>query len=152
MSVEKRKNQIKPDYIYNSAAVAKLINYIMREGKKSAAQKIVYGALDILKDKTKKDSLSILEQAIKNAAPILEVRPKRIGGATYQVPAEVTSQRKMILSMRWIIEAAKARKGSMKKNLAEEILEAANNAGSAVRKKENTHKMAEANRAFAHFA
>lgn len=152
MSGKKRKKQIEPDYIYSSVAVAKLINYIMREGKKSAAQKIVYGALDILKDKTKKDSLLILEQAIKNAAPILEVRPKRIGGATYQVPVEVTPQRKMILSMRWIIEAAKTKKGSMKKNLAEEILEAANNAGSAVRKKENTHKMAEANRAFAHFA
>lgn len=152
MSSGKKKNQIEPDYIYSSVTVAKLINYIMREGKKNAAQKIVYGAFEILKDKTKKDPLLILEQAIKNAAPILEVRPKRIGGATYQVPVEVSPKRRMILSMRWIIEAAKARKGSMKNNLAEEILEAANNAGSAVRKKENTHKMAEANRAFAHFA
>lgn len=152
MSQKKQKKQIEPDYIYNSAIVAKIINYIMRKGKKTVAQKIVYGALDILKDKTKTDPLLILEQAIKNAAPVLEVRPKRIGGATYQVPVEVTPQRKMILSMRWIIEAAKSRKGSMKKNLAEEILEAANNTGSAVKKKENTHKMAEANRAFAHFA
>ncbi len=152
MSKSKKKREVDPDYLYGSSTVAKLINYIMRKGKKTTAQKIVYGAFEVLKEKTKKDPLEVFESALQNAAPILEVRPKRIGGATYQVPVEVTPKRRLILATRWIIAAAKTRKGPMKNNLATEILEAANNTGSAIRKKENTHKMAEANRAFAHFA
>jgi small subunit ribosomal protein S7 len=145
--------KISPDPIHNSVRVAKFINYVMRKGKKTVARKIVYGALDIIKEKTKKDSLELFEQALQNAAPFLEVRPKRIGGATYQVPMEVKGDRRIALAMRWIIKAAKGRKGkSMKERLAEELMDAANNTGAAVKKKRDTHRMAEANRAFAHFA
>ena len=150
---KKTKRIISPDPLYNSELIAKFINYVMRKGKKTVARKIVYGAFDILKEKTKKDPLEIFEKAIENAGPLLEVRPRRVGGATYQVPIEVKEDRRKTLAMKWIIEAAKSRKGkSMKEKLAEEILNAAQNTGWAVRKKEQMHKMAEANRAFAHFA
>lgn len=147
------KRIILPDPVYNNVTVAKFINQVMRRGKKTIARKIVYKSLEIIKEKTKKDPLEVFEQALKNAAPLLEVKPKRIGGATYQVPREVKRERRLTLAMRWIIQAAKLKKGkTMKEKLAEELIEAANNRGFAVKKKEDTHRMAEANRAFAHFA
>jgi small subunit ribosomal protein S7 len=153
----KRKKKIKrlipPDPVYNSVTLVKFINQVMRRGKKTIARKIVYKSFDIIKEKTKKDPLEVFEQALKNAAPLLEVKPKRIGGATYQVPREVKRERRLTLATRWIIQAARLKKGkSMKEKLAEELIEAANNQGFAVKKKEDTHRMAEANRAFAHFA
>lgn len=148
-----KKQEIFPDPLYNSLTVSKFINYIMRRGKKEKARKIVYGAFEILKEKTKKEPLEIFNLAIKNVCPLLEVRSKRIGGATYQVPMEVKPERKLALAMRWIIQAAKSKKGKqMKEKLAEELLESAQGRGTAVKKKEDTHRMAEANKAFAHFA
>jgi small subunit ribosomal protein S7 len=148
---EKRK--ILADPVYNSIVVEKFINHIMKRGQKNTARKIVYGAFDILKEKTKKEPLEIFEKAIENASPFLEVRPKRIGGATYQVPREVQGNRKMALATRWIINGARSRKGKpMEEKLADEIMEASENKGTAIKKKEDTHRMAEANRAFAHFA
>jgi small subunit ribosomal protein S7 len=148
-----KKRELLPDSVYNNATVSKFINYIMRKGKKTIARKIVYGAFDIIKEKTKKEAMEVFEQALKNASPILEVRPKRVGGATYQIPVEVRGDRKIALAMRWIIRAAKSKKGRpIRERLAEELINAANNTGWAVKKKEDTHKMAEANRAFAHFS
>ncbi|MCP6718151.1 MAG: 30S ribosomal protein S7 [Patescibacteria group bacterium] len=148
-----KKREIQPDLVYNSEEISKFINYIMRKGKKSIARKIVYSAFDIIKEKTKKEPLEIFNQAIKNTSPILEVRPRRVGGATYQIPVEVKGERKFTLAMRWIIKAAKTKKGRpMREKLAEELMSAANNTGWAVKKKEDTYKMAEANRAFAHFS
>jgi len=150
---KKTRHQIPPDPVYNNVTVARFINQVMKQGKKTIARKIVYKSLDIIKEKTKKDPLEVFEQALKNAAPLLEVKPKRIGGATYQVPREVKRERRLTLAMRWIIQAAKLKKGkSMKEKLAEELIGAANNTGWAVKKKEDTHRMAEANRAFAHFS
>lgn len=147
-----KKHPVAPDFIYNNIAVAKLINQIMKKGKKTIARKIVYGALEEIRKKTQKDPLDVFNQALTNTSPLVEVRPKRVGGATYQVPVEVRGERRQALAMRWIIQVAKARKGKpMKEKLAEELIEAAENKGGAVKKKENTHRMAEANRAFAHF-
>ena len=148
---EKRK--ILADPVYNSIVVEKFINHIMKRGQKNTARKIVYGAFNVLKEKTKKEPLEVFEKAIENASPLLEVRPKRIGGATYQVPREVQGDRKMALATRWIINGARSRKGKpMAEKLANEIMEASENKGTAIKKKEDTHRMAEANRAFAHFA
>ena len=148
-----KKREILPDLVYNNVKVAKLINQIMRRGKKTIARKIVYRAFDFIREKTKKDPLEVFEKAIENASPVLEVKPKRVGGATYQVPREVRGDRRMTLAMRWIIKAAKSKKGkSMKEKLAEELISASKNEGVAVKKKVDTHRMAEANRAFAHFA
>lgn len=153
MAKKKSKKQLEPDSKYTNIMIAKFINYVMRKGKKTISRKIVYEALEILEKKTKKDPVAVFEKAIDNAAPMLEVKPRRIGGATYQVPVEVKGDRRVALAMRWIIAAAKSKKGkTMKEKLANEILEAANNTGAAVKKKENMHRMAEANRAFAHFA
>ena len=150
---KKAKREISPDPVYNNITVSKFINQVMRKGKKTIAKKIVYGVFDIVKEKTKKEPLEIFEKAMNNASPLLEVKPKRIGGATYQVPVEVRGERRLTLAMRWIIEAAKSKKGKpMKEKLAEELINAANNTGVAIKKKEDTHRMAEANRAFAHFA
>jgi len=150
---KKTKRIIPPDPVYDNTTVSKFINQVMRRGKKTIAKKIVYGAFDIVKEKTKKEPTEIFELALSNASPLLEVRPKRIGGATYQVPVEVRGDRRLTLSMRWIIGAAKSKKGKpMKEKLAEELINAANNTGVAIKKKEDTHRMAEANRAFAHFA
>jgi small subunit ribosomal protein S7 len=150
---KKEKHQIPPDPVYNNTMVSKFINQVIRRGKKTIARKIVYGAFDIIKTKTKKEPLEVFDLAIKNASPLLEVKPKRIGGATYQVPREVKGDRRITLAMRWIIQAAKSRRGKpMKEKLAEELISAANNEGAAVKKKIDTHRMAEANRAFAHFA
>ena len=150
--MSKRKNLVQPDPVYGSTSVAKFINYVMRKGKKSVARKIVYDAFEIIKKK-KKDPIEVFEEAIKNAAPILEVRPRRIGGATYQVPIEVKKDRRIALALRWIIEAARSKKGApMSQKLANELLQAADKTGAAVRKRENVHRMAEANKAFARFA
>jgi len=144
---------IPPDFVYEDKMVSKFINYIMERGKKNVARKIVYGAFDIIKKKTKQDPLDVFKRAMQNASPSLEVRPRRIGGATYQIPREVRGERRVALAMRWIIQAAKSVKGRpMKEKLAEEIMKASENTGWAIKKKENTHRMAEANRAFAHFS
>ncbi|MFH1894440.1 MAG: 30S ribosomal protein S7 [Patescibacteria group bacterium] len=148
-----KKKEITPDPVYDNMMVAKFINCVMKRGKKTIAMKIVYGAFDILKEKTKKEPLEVFDSAIRNASPLLEVKPKRVGGATYQVPREVRGDRKLTLAIRWILQASRAKKGQpMKEKLAEEIINAANNTGFAIRKKEDMHRMAEANRAFAHFA
>jgi len=148
-----KRHPIEPDFKYNSIVVAKFINQIMRKGKKTVAKKVVYGCFDLIKEKTKKDPIDVFELALKNTSPLLEVKPKRVGGATYQVPIEVKGERKLALALRWIILGAKAKKGkAMKEKLAAEIMDAANNTGWAIKKKEDTRRMAEANRAFAHFA
>lgn len=150
---KKEKRIIHPDPVYKNVLVAKFINHVMKRGKKTIAQKIVYQAFDIIKTKTQKDPLEIFNLALNNVKPLLEVKPRRIGGATYQVPVTVPEERGIVLAMRWILTAARSRKGKpMKEKLAEELINAANNIGAAIKKKEDTHKMAEANRAFAHFA
>jgi small subunit ribosomal protein S7 len=147
------KRKIKPDIKYNRLDIAKLINYIMRDGKKAVAEKIVYGAFDYIADKTKENPLAAYELALRNIGPSLEVRGRRVGGANYQVPFPVSDDRRQVLSFRWVIAAAEARKGKpMASALAEELLDAAKGEGSAVRKREDMHRMAESNRAFAHFA
>lgn len=147
------KNILQPDTKYGSILVSKLINYLMERGKKSVAEKIVYSALEISSKKMNHEPLDVLNQVLKNVGPLLEVKAKRIGGANYQVPIEVNQARKETLSLRWIITAAKARKGArMAEKLAAEFTDACNNTGSAIKKKEDTHRMAEANKAFAYFA
>ncbi len=147
------KRTVQPDPVYNSATIEKFINQVMRKGKKTIARKIVYRAFDIVKEKTKKDPQEIFNLALENASPLLEVKPKRVGGAIYQVPREVKGERKLTLAIRWLILGAKGRKGKpMREKLAGELIDASNNTGWAVRRKEDTHRMAEANRAFAHFS
>lgn len=147
------RNMVKPDLVYGSEKVAKFINYIMERGKKNTAKKIVYDAFEEIKAKTKKDPLEVFEEALRNVGPSMEVRSRRVGGANYQIPREVRPERQTALAMRWIMQAAKSKSGSpMHKRLSGEIIEASKNEGEAVRKRENTHKMAEANKAFAHFA
>ncbi len=149
----KNRNIAKPDLSYNSVKVGKFINYIMDSGKKNTARKVVYGAFDIIKEKTKNPNpLEVFDLAIKNTSPAMEVRSRRIGGANYQVPREVRPERKMSLAFRWIIAAAAGKKGApMAKKLADELIAASKNEGAAIKKKEDTHRMAEANKAFAHF-
>jgi small subunit ribosomal protein S7 len=143
---------VNPDVRYSSLPVTFFIHRIMKRGKKSVATHIMYDVMDIIKEKTGKNPVEVLETALKNVGPQMEVRPRRVGGATYQVPMEVPSSRKMTLAMRWILDSATGRTGnSYAEKLSAEILEAANNTGAAVRKREETHKMAEANRAFSHF-
>jgi len=145
--------EIKPDFAHGSLKLSKFINYVMKKGQKATAQKIVYDALEIIKKKTKEDSLDVFERAIRNASPILEVRSRRIGGATYQVPQEVKGGRQFNLASRWILQAARAAKGkAMAEKLANELMAAAKEEGKAIQKKVNTHRMARANQAFAHFA
>ena len=150
----KNKNIIGPDFVYNSQKLEKFINYIMWSGKKETARKVMYKAFDIIKEKTgNPNPLEIFDLAIKNTGPLVEVRSKRIGGANYQVPREVRPERRLMLAMRWIRDAARSKKGQpMHLKLAEELILASKNEGSAIKKKEDTHKMAEANKAFAHFA
>lgn len=146
------KREVLPDPIYNDKVVTKLINKVMLDGKKGIAQKIVYGAFDIVREKTGKDPLEVFEQALNNVMPVLEVRARRVGGATYQVPVEVRPERRQALGIRWIVNFARQRsERTMRQKLAGEIMDAANNTGNAVKKKEDTHKMAEANKAFAHY-
>lgn len=149
----KKTERLSPDHEYQSLKVEKLINYIMERGKKNVARSLVYKAFEIIKEKTKEEPLEVFEAAIRNVAPQVEVRSRRVGGANYQVPHEVRPERKQALTFRWIIAAAKGKKGKgMAIKLADEIMAAAKNEGDAVKKRENVHKMAEANRAFAHFA
>lgn len=150
----KNKYPVKPEIVFESDKVAKLINYVMESGKKQVARKVVYGCFDSIKEKAKVENpLEVFETALKNTAPAMEVRSRRVGGANYQVPREVRPERQRALSMKWIIEAARSKKGKpMHEKLADEIIAASKNEGEAVKKRENTHKMAEANKAFAHFA
>ena len=146
------KRDILADPLYNSKTVTKLINNIMYDGKKSVGQKIVYGAFDIMRDKTGKDPLELFETAMSNIMPVLEVKARRIGGATYQVPIEVRPDRRQALGMRWLIDYSRKRgEKTMRERLAGELMDAANNTGTSVKKREDTHKMAEANKAFAHY-
>ncbi|MCK5357483.1 MAG: 30S ribosomal protein S7 [Elusimicrobiales bacterium] len=147
------KRKIEGDARYNDTDIAKFINYIMKQGKKTIAERIVYGAFDIIKEKTKQDPRHVFNKALKRISPLLEVRGRRIGGANYQIPYQVRGERRFALGCRWLIEAAQGGKGApMKKKLASEIMAAAEGEGNAVRKKETVQKMAESNKAFAHFA
>ena len=147
------KKFYQPDVQYNDLTVTRFINYLMREGKKSTAEKVFYGAFSEIKKKTKEEPFEVFKKAIDNVSPLLEVASRRVGGANYQVPREVRPERKFFLACRWIIEAARSAKGKpMACKLADEIITASKNDGTAIRKKQNIHKMAEANRAFAHFA
>jgi small subunit ribosomal protein S7 len=146
------KREIMPDPLYNSVVVTKLINQIMVDGKKGVAQKVCYGAFDIIREKTKQEPLDVFEQAMSNVMPMLEVKARRVGGATYQVPIEIRPERRQTLALRWLVSFSKKRgERTMCERLASEIMEAANGAGNTFKKKEDTHKMAEANRAFAHY-
>jgi small subunit ribosomal protein S7 len=146
------KREISPDAKYQSVIVAKLINKVMRCGKKSTAERIVYGALQVVEQQESKVPVSVLEQAVRNATPLLEVKPRRVGGATYQVPVEVRPDRGLSLAMRWLVNSARTRTGkSMAEKLAAELSGASKGQGATVKRREDTHRMAEANRAFAHF-
>lgn len=146
------KREVLPDPLYNSVLVTKLVNSIMLDGKKGVAQKVVYGAFDIIKEKTNQEPLEVFSTAIENIMPSLEVKARRVGGATYQVPIEVRPERRQTLGLRWLTTYARNRgEKTMKERLAGEIMDAANNTGSAVKKREDTHKMAESNKAFAHY-
>ncbi|NMB95603.1 MAG: 30S ribosomal protein S7 [Clostridiaceae bacterium] len=146
------KREVLPDPIYNSKVVTKFINQLMLNGKKGLAQRIVYGAFDIIKEKTGKDPIEVFEEALNNVMPVLEVKARRVGGATYQVPMEVRPERRQTLGIRWLVNYARLRgERTMKERVAAEILDAVNGLGGSFKKKEDTHKMAEANRAFAHY-
>jgi len=146
------RRDVVPDPKYNSKTIARFINRMMRGGKKSTAQRIMYEAFDIIEQRTKRDPVEVFEQAMANAMPQIEVKPRRVGGATYQVPVEVRPERREALAQRWLIQFARKRHGkSMAEKLAAELMDAANNQGATIRKRDETHKMAEANRAFAHY-
>ena len=146
------KRDVLPDSIYNSKLVTKLVNTVMKDGKKGTAESIVYEAFDIIKEKTGKEPMEIFNQALENVEPALEVKSRRVGGSNYQVPVEVSEARKKTLAFRWIVNYAKTRNGKgMAINLANELIDAANGVGGAVKRREETHKMAEANKAFAHY-
>ncbi|HXF84255.1 MAG TPA: 30S ribosomal protein S7 [Anaerolineales bacterium] len=147
---EKRK--VFPDVRYNSVNVQMMIQHVLKRGKKSLATRLVYEAMDLIKERTGKNPLEIFDSALKNVAPVMEVRPRRVGGATYQVPMEVSADRRITLALRWILSAARERAGkSFPEKLAAELIDAANETGAAIRKRDETHKMAEANRAFSHY-
>jgi small subunit ribosomal protein S7 len=146
------KREILPDPKHNSKLLSKFVNILMEDGKKSTAERICYGAFDLIKKKTGSDPLKVFKTAIENVKPLVEVKPRRVGGATYQVPVEVRAHRRMALAFRWIINYSRGRsEKTMQERLAGELLDAFNNAGSSIKKKEDTHKMAEANKAFAHY-
>ncbi len=146
------RRAVPPDLVFGSPTVTRLVNKVMTRGKKSLAERIVYQALDTVKDKGGKEPAKVLDQALHNIMPVLEVRPRRVGGATYQVPVEVRPERRVSLGMRWLVQYARQRPGkTMREKLAAEILDASNNTGAAVKRREDTHKMAEANKAFAHY-
>jgi small subunit ribosomal protein S7 len=146
------KREILPDPKYNSKLVSKFINILMRKGKKTVAERVCYGALDIIKAKTGSDPMKVFKTAVENVKPVVEVKSRRVGGATYQVPVDIRSQRRIALAFRWIIGFSKKRgEKSMREKLAAELIEAANNTGASIKKKEDTHRMAEANKAFAHY-
>lgn len=146
------KRELLSDPIYNDKIVTKLINYVMLDGKRGVSQKIVYGAFDIIKEKTGKDPIEAFNEALENIMPVLEVKARRVGGATYQVPVEVRPDRRLALGLRWLVNFTRKRgERTMKERLAAEIMDALNNTGASVKKREDTHKMAEANKAFAHY-
>jgi small subunit ribosomal protein S7 len=146
------KRPVAPDVRYKSVLVGMFVNRLMRRGKKSTAYGIMYDAMDMIEERTNKNPLEIFELALNNVKPVIEVKPRRVGGATYQVPVEVAPERRNALAMRWLLAAARSRNGhTMAERLAGELLDASNNQGSAIKKREDTHRMAEANRAFAHF-
>ena len=146
------EREILPDIRYNSVQVQTMVQHVLKRGKKSVATGLVYDAMDLIKDRTQKSPLEVFETALKNVSPVMEVRPRRVGGATYQVPMEVSSDRRMTLAIRWILSAARDRSGkSFSDKLAGELIDAFNETGSAIRKRDETHKMAEANRAFSHY-
>lgn len=146
------KRDILPDPVYNSKLLTKFINKLMFDGQRGSAQEIIYDAFEIIREKTGKDPQEVFETAMRNVSPVLEVKPRRVGGATYQVPVEVSAHRKNILAMRWIIGFARARgEKTMAQRLAGELMDASNTVGNSIKKKEDTHKMAEANKAFAHY-
>jgi len=143
---------VEADPVYGDVLVAKLIHAIMRKGKKSVAENVVYGSLDIIKDKTKEDPVTVLKKALENAKPMIEVKSRRVGGATYQVPVEIRPERRLSLSIRWLVDFARERsEKTMVQKLSSELVDAFNNRGATIKKKEDTHKMAEANKAFAHY-
>lgn len=146
------KRPVSPDIKHNSKLVSSFINKLMKNGKKTVAAALFYKALDIAEERTKRPGIEVFEQAVKNATPLIEVRPRRVGGATYQIPLEVRPDRRQSLAIRWLVNSARARSGkSMSEKLAAEFMDAANNQGATVKKREDTHRMAEANRAFAHY-
>jgi small subunit ribosomal protein S7 len=146
------KREVLPDPKYNSKVVSKFMSAIMQDGKKAIAERICYGAFDVIRDKTGNDPLKIFKAALENVKPVVEVKPRRVGGATYQVPVEIRPQRRMALASRWLITYSRGRnEKTMKERLAGELLDAFNNTGSSIKKKEDTHKMADANKAFAHY-
>jgi small subunit ribosomal protein S7 len=146
------RREVAPDIRYNSVNVARFVNKLMESGKKSTAQRLFYDALAIAEARLKRPGIDIFDQALRNATPILEVRPRRVGGATYQVPVEIPPDRRMSLAMRWLVQTARKRPGkSMAERLANELMDAAQNTGTTIKRREDTHKMAEANRAFAHY-
>ena len=143
---------VQPDLRYHSVNLATMVQHVMTRGKRSLAVGLVYDALDLVKERTEKDPVEVFETALKNVAPMMEVRPRRVGGATYQVPMEVSTERRTALAIRWVLEAARARAGkSFSEKLAGELVDAFNETGTAIRKRDETHKMAEANRAFSHY-
>ena len=147
-----KKREITPDPVYGSRMLSRLINRVLMDGKKGVAEKIVYGALEIIEQKSSHSGIEVFEEAMKNVMPVIEVKARRVGGSTYQVPVEVRSDRKVSLAMRWIVTYARKRGGhTMTEKLAAELLDAANNTGASIKKKEDGHKMAEANKAFAHY-
>ncbi len=147
-----QRREIKLDPVYKSRIITQLINKVLVDGKKSVTENIVYKSLEILKEKTKEDPLEVLDKCLDNVRPVLEVKPRRVGGATYQVPVEVSTERANTLAIRWVVDfAVKRKEKTMAERLAAEILDAASNTGSSIKKKEDLHKMAEANRAFAHY-
>jgi small subunit ribosomal protein S7 len=149
---EVAKRIIPPDPVYQSPLVTKFINAVMERGKKTRAEEIFYGAMDIIRDKTKDDPVKVFKKSLDNVKPILEVKARRVGGSTYQIPVEVNQNRRLSLAIRWLINYASDRPGrSMREKLANEMLDASNNTGGAIKKREDTHKMAEANKAFAHY-
>jgi small subunit ribosomal protein S7 len=146
------KREIEPDIKYNSVLVARFINKLMVQGKKSTAQSLFYDALDLIESRSRRPGLEVFEQAVRNATPVVEVKPRRVGGATYQVPVEVPPERQLSLAIRWLVDTSRRRPGkSMSEKLANELMDAASNTGATVKRREDTHRMAEANRAFAHY-
>lgn len=149
---EVTRRPVPPDPIYNKLLITKFINVIMKRGKKSVAERIMYGALDIIQKRTKQDPLPIFEKAVENVKPLVEVKSRRVGGSTYQVPVEIRSERRVSLAIRWLVQFSQKRpEKTMEERLAAEIMEAANHRGASVKKREDTHRMAEANKAFAHY-
>ncbi len=146
------KRKITPDAKYGNQLISMFVNKLMRDGRKSLAERIMYSALDEIEEKEKRDPVEVFEQAVQNATPVVEVKPRRVGGATYQVPVDIRAERRMALALRWLLQSARARRGrTMSERLAAELMEVASNQGVTIKRKADTHRMAEANRAFAHY-